>query len=491
MMRNHRPGENVLIIGSGIGGLTTAIILSKLHYRVTVVEKNKFAGGLMRSYMCCGIDCPVGMHYTGSLDNGQPHKRLWDYLGVTQLIPLERLGENGVIDRYIFDDFHFDLPEGIDAYEDNLKKTFPHDHRQIDLIIKDLRQASRTISSLDMLSSSASSWSPDSFASTGQYLKRMGCSPGLQAVLGVPATLIGVPLNVCPLFYFQMILASYLMSSWRLADSGARMADAFASRVTALGGNIITGDGAEKILVEAKQVKGAVLQSGRVIATTAVIAAVHPRIVVAMLPADALRPAYVERVSRLEDTKGIFAVNLALDAEAHQALPYNIYRLYAGDDGILTGGAFFQLRQSRQPKTSILSILTESSIDEWRRWESTTSGRRGREYEKAKEDRAQRLIDEAVNIFGYLNGMKPLDSFTPLTIRDRTNSPFGSAYGVMRSTGQLMQMATLKRTAVAGLFPAGQSIMAPGIMGTMMGSFLTVKNIIGPERFAAEVMRNL
>ena len=39
-MINPAEGKNVVIIGSGVGGLSTGIILSLLNYSVTIVEKN-------------------------------------------------------------------------------------------------------------------------------------------------------------------------------------------------------------------------------------------------------------------------------------------------------------------------------------------------------------------------------------------------------------------------------------------------------------------
>jgi hypothetical protein len=45
----------------------------------------------------------------------------------------------------------------------------------------------------------------------------------------------------------------------------------------------------------------------------------------------------------------------------------------------------------------------------------------------------------------------------------------------------------LNRTSLRGLFLAGQSVMAPGILGTIIGSLATVQFIIGPERFRREI----
>jgi len=489
MIQEKRGDGNILIIGSGVGGLTAGIILSKLNRRVTVVEKNPLPGGLMRSYMKSGIECPVGVHYMGSLSEGQPLRRLWDYLGVTPFIPIERMGRDGVIDRYIFDDFTFDLPDGIDAYEDNLRRMFPLEHTRITSIMDELRKISRSLFSLDMLMSPEATFlSPENFESMGDALQRMSCSSRLLAVLGVPSTLIGVPLQECPVYYYHMTLASYLLSSWRLACSGSDMAEAFVSRLKSLGGDVETGDGAERIIVESGRIKGIVLNSGRILEGATVIAAIHPRILISMLPEDALRPAYVERIAHLANTKGIFAVNCAVDADAYEALQYNIYRLYAEKDGTLSHGLFHQLRTSGQPGINILSMMTTSGIDEWRKWEGTTSGRRGRDYTEAKEEKTRWCINEASKIFGHLTVMKVLDSYTPLTIRDRVNSPEGSAYGILRSAGQLMKAATLRRTSIKGLFIAGQSSMAPGIMGTMLGSFQAVRQVIGHETFGREVI---
>jgi len=93
------------------------------------------------------------------------------------------------------------------------------------------------------------------------------------------------------------------------------------------------------------------------------------------------------------------------------------------------------------------------------------------------------LIQEAEKQFGSFKNLQILDACTPLTIRDWVNSPGGSAYGVLRSSSQILGTALLNRTAVKGLWLCGQNVMAPGIIGTIMGSFSTVKQILGTDDF--------
>ncbi|HPX56278.1 MAG TPA: NAD(P)/FAD-dependent oxidoreductase [Syntrophales bacterium] len=492
MLKQNRDPGKILIIGSGVGGLTAGIILAKLGHSVTIVEKNAGAGGLMRGYRRRGFDCPVGVHYLGSLASGQPLRRLWDYLGVTGNIPLERMGTAGPIDRYIFDDFHFDLPEGLPAFAENLMRAFPGESKQITAVTRQLREVSDSFARLDMLlSPEGVPVSVESFSSMGEHLVRLGCSERLKSVLGVPSTLIGLSLQECPLFYYYLVLSSYLLSSWRLRGDSLRMAEAFVGRFRKLGGQLVVADGVERILTEPGRITGGRLHSGREIDADTIIAAVHPQNITPMLPADVLRSDQAERIDRLENTKGLFVVTLAVDGSAHETLPYNLFRLHPEADGSLARGSFHQIREGSQPGTHLLTMMATSGIEEWHPWERTRSGQRGEDYEQEKRNRAGAFIAEATALFGPLKGKQIVDIYTPLTIRDWVGSPGGSAYGIRRSSSQLMKTAFLSRPALKGLFFAGQNILAPGIMGTTLGAFQVIRRIIGQERFSREVLEEL
>ena len=63
-----------------------------------------------------------------------------------------------------------------------------------------------------------------------------------------------------------------------------------------------------------------------------------------------------------------------MDAAAHPALPYNLFRLHADREGRIGDGAFYQLRDGREGK-NLLVIITKSPYPEWSRWEDTTTAR--------------------------------------------------------------------------------------------------------------------
>jgi len=484
-----RPGK-ALVIGSGIGGLSAAILLAKLNYRVTVIEGNGSPGGLMRGYRRQGVECPVGVHYMGSLGKGEPLRRMFDYLGVGSGIPVERMGRDGAIDRYLFNDsFSFSLPEGIDAFEEELRQTFPDEERQVSAVMAGLRDVAARMYSLDFLCAADGPIFALQYADAlEERLNQLGCSPRLRGVLGVATTLMGVSPAECPVFYHHMALVSLLFSSWRLACDSSHMVDVFVNRFQELGGALLSGDPVRDIQIREKNVTGVVLQSGRELEAPLIVAAVHPRIVLNLLPEQGVRPAYRERILQLEDTAGVFAVNLGVDAGQHPPWPHNVYRLKTDAAGQVSEGVFYQLRRGTGD-INLLTLITGSSIPEWQQWEATKSGRRGNDYAEAKSRKADAMIQEASHFCGPFHGLKKLDVYTPLTLRDRANSPNGSAYGVRRSTRQLLPLVSLQRPAAAGLYLAGQNAWAPGIIGTVLGSFQVVKQIIGFNRFQEEMIR--
>jgi phytoene dehydrogenase-like protein len=488
-MKKTVEGKNVVIIGSGIGGLSTGIILALLNYNVTVVEKNPLPGGLMRSYRRSGIDCPVGVHYVGALGESEPLGKMFRILGIDVNDLFERMGQQGIIDRYIFDDSVFDLPTSIDAYEKNLYSSFPRDSAAIDVIMKNLREIARRMLDSSFLTNQGDPFqSIDYFNPMGDLLRKLNVSDGLRDVLDVPShSVIGVTPDECPVIFHHMVLASYLFSCWRLKESGSKMTDILVQRFTELGGRIILNDGADEIMLKSAKVIGLRQKSGDYLPADAIVAAIHPKALLGLLEEESLKSSFRQRVLGLKETDGVIVVQVSVDAQTHREMTHNIYRLYAGEKGILNYGVFYQLRRSNADGVNLLSIITKSLYGEWSKWENTNSGKRGQDYEEKKLSIAHDLLQKADKIFENLQDARILDVFTPLTLRDYVNCPEGSCYGVMRTSSQLLKIASLNNFPVTGLYLAGQNAVAPGVLGSILGSFNAVRKIIGPERFNQEI----
>ncbi len=493
MRLHHETEKKALVIGSGIGGLSTAIILAGLGFDVTVIEKNRRPGGMLRSYVRQGVHCNVGVHYMGALGPGQVLRRCFDYLGIARRLPLIRMGVDGPVDRYHFNDpaldIHtFDLPGGFEAYEENLMTAFPGQKSRIKPLMAMLQRSAEHLDRLDFLySDQPTDFWIDQSEPLGAVFDQLGCSPGLRAVFGMPSVLIGVAPAVCPQFYHTVALASYLYSAWRLEDHGAHMADVCAERLAELGGKLRTAEPVKHIRSAGGRVKGVTLASGEQLDAPIVVAAVHPKAAVGLLDPDSVKASYRRRIMGLTDTAGMVAVHALVPAAEHPAVGHNVFSIDTEPDGAIRDLVYLQLRPSGKPGHNLLTLLTSGHEPVWQAWRNTCSGRRGPHYLTAKHEVARRLIARIEKRTGPFKALRIIDIYTPLTIRDWVGSPNGSAYGIMRSTGQMLSAAMLNRTALGGLFMAGQSALAPGILGTILGSLATVQFIVGSERFRREV----
>ncbi len=490
--------EKALIIGAGIGGLSTAIILAGLGYDVTVVEQNRKPGGMMRSFVRQGVHCNVGIHYMGALAEGQILRRCFDYLGITEQLPLVRMGVDGPVDRYHFknsdlDVDTFDLVEGFDAYTENLNRTFPAQKSQIQSLMRMLRQSAAHLDRLDFLYTSepAAFWI-ENFDTLGAVFDDLGCSPGLRAVFGLPSVLIGVPPAVCPRFFHTMTLASYLLSSWRLKDCGAHMADVCAARLAALGGIVRTGRQVISIRSRSGQVTGVTLDSGEQIDAPVVIGAIHPKTILGLLDPDSVKASWRRRIQGLKETASMVGIHALVPADRYPAIPHNVFSVETDPDGGIADMIYLQLRPCERPEAHLLTLLTSGYESMWQPWLHTRRGQRGPDYLAAKERLARQIIADMEPLTGgsrnpEIQDPHIIDVFTPLSFRDWVAAPGGSAYGVMRSTDQMLSSAFLNRNFLKGFYLAGQNVMAPGVLGTILGSLATSRLIVGPERFRREV----
>lgn len=74
--------HHTLVIGAGIGGLTTAALLLKAGHRVTVLEAQTYPGGCAATYFYQGYRFDTGATLAGGFAPGGPHHRLAEMLGL-------------------------------------------------------------------------------------------------------------------------------------------------------------------------------------------------------------------------------------------------------------------------------------------------------------------------------------------------------------------------------------------------------------------------
>ena len=130
---------DVIVIGSGMGGMTTATALSRLDHKVLLLEQAQVIGGLTHTFTREGFSWDVGLHYCGIFGHDQFAGRILDWLsGGT--IEFHSIGT--VYDTLHFPD-DFDIPVGrpAEAYKMELKDRFPDNAAEIDAYFEALQSA--------------------------------------------------------------------------------------------------------------------------------------------------------------------------------------------------------------------------------------------------------------------------------------------------------------------------------------------------------------
>ena len=132
---------DVIVIGSGIGGLTTAGLLARAAgKRVLVLERHTEPGGLTHTFRRDGASWDVGVHYIGQLGPGSQGRAYFDYLSGGEL-EWNRMPDS--YDRFVYPGVDLCVSSDPVRYERDLVAGFPQEARAIHRYFQDVRRVTR------------------------------------------------------------------------------------------------------------------------------------------------------------------------------------------------------------------------------------------------------------------------------------------------------------------------------------------------------------
>lgn len=123
--------KKVIIIGSGLGGLSTGVILAKNGYHVTVLEQGIQIGGCLQCFFRQGAKFETGMHFIGSAGKGQTLDKMMRYLEIDKDVQLSQLDTTGY-DVVALNGKRYKFPNGREAFINQMTEYFPNQHDNLE-----------------------------------------------------------------------------------------------------------------------------------------------------------------------------------------------------------------------------------------------------------------------------------------------------------------------------------------------------------------------
>ena len=488
--------HDFIVVGAGVSGLTSALLLALNGYSVTLVEKAGHTAPLLRGFSRGGVQFDTGFHYTGGMGKGEPLDVFFRYLGLSDRLscfPFDARGYDTF--RSIGEGFEFRFPSGYDPLLENLTGAFPEERSAVEAYLRAVRSAIDSVpymnldAPLDAKGALARVFGP----TLRETLDSLTGDELLKTVLSTHCLLYGVPPEETSFLQHACIVGSYYLSANGITGGGRSLATAFDARLEELGVEIHRGCGVASLSIAPEGLlRGVRLEDGRELRCTGAVVTVHPRTMLEMVPEGFFRPAYNTRIKGLEDTVSAFALYSVSELPLPALSGRNLFVLPSVDSIRDLGKRPLEesplyLTAARMPPDDaprgfigIFPALPETT----RAWEDSVTGHRPESYRGFKEGITVRMEHLVKRYCPELGGAARADSSTPLTVRDFGNTPSGGLYGVKHKVGQYNPVPL---TRVKGLYLAGQAVTSPGILGAVLSGFMACGNILGHDRLIKEL----
>jgi all-trans-retinol 13,14-reductase len=515
------PDYDAIVIGSGIGGLSTATLLSDLGWKVCVLEQHYTAGGFTHSYERAGYEWDVGVHYIGEVGTTTRTRKMFDYLSSGNL---EWAPMDDEYDRFYIGDKVFNAIAGKQAFRDNLVRQFPKESRAIDAYMKLLERSGDALSAFamrrgmnDLLRFVMKPWI--AWKMRGAYsritydvLSELTSDQDLIATLCGQWGDMGLPPKRSPFVAHAMIARHYLYGGFYPVGGSWRIAETIIPKIQAAGGEVFTYAKVDQVLIEDGKVAGVLMSDGHRIECDCVISSAGVNNTFNHLLADDVAEAsgYRQLLNKVQPSIGHIGIYVGLKGTAEElGLPRTNFWIYPGSDYDGALDAFLEDPsapfpvvyisfpsakdpdyENRHPGTATIEIVAPAPYELFEKWRDETWAKRGDAYESLKTEFGDRLMEYLYQKAPQLRDtVDYYEISTPLSTNWFGGYQRGELYGLAHTHERLKQDWLRPRTKIPGLWLTGQDVLTCGVTGAMMAGLITVLSMVGARKMAPLMKR--
>jgi all-trans-retinol 13,14-reductase len=494
-MKNH---YDVVIIGSGLGGLVSAIILAKEGYSVCVLEKNNQYGGNLQTFVRDKTIFDTGIHYIGGLDKGQNLYKYFKYLGIMEHLNLKKMNEDG-FDLISFEDDQNVYPhaQGYENFVHQLAHYFPEEKSNIENYCQKLRTICDSFPLYNL------NWE-------GKYdnailelnakktIDECTQNEKLRAVLAGSNFLYAGIADKSPFYVHALSVNSYIQSSWRCINGGSQITKQLLRQLKKHGGEYYNYKEVVRLEVANNKIVSALMKDGTQVSGTHFISNIEPKTTLKLAGEEHFRKSFFKRIQSLEGVISAFSVYLVFKPKTFRYLNYNYYHFKDSSD-VWTAHEYdedswpkaFMASMNTSKKQEVwaegMTCITYMKYDDVAPWADTFNtvaekNDRGESYEEFKARKTAKFLEEIERKFpGIKDCIQSVHNSTPLSYRDYIGGHNGNMYGYVKDSSNPMKTLIPCRTKLDNLLLTGQSINMHGVLGVTIGAVVTCSEIIGKE----------
>jgi all-trans-retinol 13,14-reductase len=497
---------DVIIIGSGMGGMATAAFLAKEGKKVLVLERHYTPGGFTHVFTRRGYEWDVGVHYVGDVhrEHTELHK-MFKYITDGRLQWAE-MGE--VYDKMFFGDTQYDYVKDPDEFKAKMKAYFPGEEKAIDAyveLIYSTQKSQRFFFAEKMLPPFLSKLlgkflrkkALKGNQTTLEVLSQLTKNKKLIAVLTAQFGDYGLPPSQSS-FMMHAVLAKHYMKGAAYPVGGSQQIfQSVAPTVLNAGGEIFNNAEVKEIIVKDRKAVGVRMTDGKeffapMIVSDAGIYNTYKH----LLPTAEREQLQTEPLfQNLNPSVGHVCLyiginesndNLKLGKANYWIFPDNYdhdlnIKNYLENPESEIPVVYVSFPSSKDPdwdnrfpgKTTI-EIITLAPYEWYEPWNDKRWMKRGTDYNAMKEKLSQRLLEALYKRHPDLRGkIDHYELSTPLSTQHFVNYQYGELYGIDHDTKRYDQTFLRPQTPVKNLFLTGQDIVSCGVGGALFSGLIT------------------
>jgi all-trans-retinol 13,14-reductase len=504
---------DAIVIGSGMGGLTTAALLAKHGgQRVLVLERHYTPGGFTHVFRRPGYEWDAGVHYIGQVnDPRSPMRAVFDHIteGRLDWNPMP-----DVYDRISIGDRNYEFPTGLERFRARIGDSFPAERKAIDqyvaAVLATVRASNLYFAEKAIPGPIARLIGPmlrsgflrRASLTTAQVLSQITRNPELIGVLTGQWGDYGLPPGQSSFGIHAIIAHHYFEGAGYPVGGASEIAASIAPVIERAGGEIISSAEVSAILLDqGGRAIGVRMADGRELRARTIISNAGAQNTFGrLLPPDlAASAGILEELKSIPPSIGHVCLYAGVKRAAGEADFQATNRwIYGGPDHDASFARFAAdpsapwpclfisfpsskdpTFEQRYPGRSTIELVAPVPYESFARWAETKWKHRGTEYDQFKRELADRLQSDLERHVPEVRGrIDYAEVSTPLSTRHFANYQHGEIYGLSATPARFRVRSLGVRTPVRNLYLTGTDACTLGVGGAMMGGVLTASVVL-------------